>query len=69
MKLREYIAHLQDIVDSKPEALDYDVVYYEGGYHDELWPVENAPAMGLCSSHDAQDFDTESGFPNAVCVN
>lgn len=78
MTLREYIEHLNNIVNQNPRALDFTVVYGKDDGGDEYKPLLYAPTVGLYDSEAYYNFITMAIFKdhkikpeqaNAVCVN
>ena len=68
MKLREYIQHLEDIIQKSPEALDFDMLYFEDTTAQYL-PLEHAPTVGEQTKISWTNFHDESNTPNCVCAN
>ena len=66
MKLHEYINLLQTVVEEKPEALDFIVVYASDDEGNSYEDGINAPSFG---EFDDSEFNWESDKPNAICIN
>lgn len=71
MKLKDYLNHLNSLVEQNKELLELDVVYAgddEGNYFDK---VKFTPCIGKYESGSFITFreDSHKGDLNAICIN
>ena len=78
MKFKEYVKKLNDLLVSRPESGELDVVASSDGEGNGFNPVHYDPSIGYFdgeyggefTGENSEDFDEETdGKPNAVCVN
>jgi len=77
MTLKQYIEHLNKIVEQHPEALEYTVVYAMDEEGNAYFPVGFKPSVGLYTEGGGfsggeyePEYAMEEGVsPNAVCIN
>ena len=67
MKLKEYIKNLNDLIESRPETAEFDVVTSKDDEGNGYNLVQYTPSVG---NYDKEDRDfTQEVELNAVCVN
>lgn len=78
MKLKEFIANLQELAKENPEALEFEVVYSkddEGNGYDEVYFAPSIGQMDEDSDFRSHDGLIEDGYDedeielNSVCIN
>ena len=75
MNLKEYLKHLNKIVEKNPEALEYEVIYSKDDEGNEFGEVNFKPTLGfLDDENEYTDIDSEDWIeleeqPNVICIN
>ena len=70
MKLREFLANLNNLVKESPDILDLDVVTAIDDESNGFKPVVYKPSIGRFDGHDGFANDKEAAKePNAICLN
>lgn len=72
MKLKEYVENLNKFIEQNPEALEMKAVYSGDDEGNSFSSVHYTPSLGYYDIDDRVWYnveDSESGVPNAVCVN
>lgn len=75
MTLKEYLKHLNKIVEKNPEALEYEVIYAKDEEGNEFKEVFYKPSLGFLDDEneytaiDNEDWDELEEEPNVICIN
>lgn len=75
MTLKEFIKHLNDLVKSHPEALDYQVVTSIDDEGNEFNLVYYSPTLGIYEEHEFipksvyKELKRKEKETNAICIN
>lgn len=68
MKLKDYLKHLQELVEEHPEMLEYDVVYSSDDEGNDFKEVIYLPSTGTFKDGEWRHKEADVK-PNAICIN
>lgn len=75
MNLKEYLKHLNKIVEKNPEALEYEVIYSKDEEGNAFEEVFYKPSIGFLDDEneytaiDSEDWIELEEQPNVICIN
>lgn len=66
MKLKDYVEQLTQILETNPEAMDYDIIYAADDEGNNFSKVHYPPCLGY---FDGEYFNSDSSNNNCICLN
>jgi hypothetical protein len=79
MTLGQYIELLKEVIEARPEARDFEVIFASDDEGNSFQSVTNSPTIGHCSDEYFKEFVAEDNFSeyededpitaNCVCIN
>jgi hypothetical protein len=66
MKLKDYVEHLTQILETNPDAMNYTVIYASDDEGNTFDHVHYPPCLG---NFDGEHFNSVSSENNSICIN
>jgi len=71
MKLKDYVKHLSELLEKRPEAAEFEVVSASDDEGNSYGVVYYSPSIGTFSDYEfeVENVEEEQDSVNAVCIN